>query len=228
VDVSGRLDKKLTLASGQTLAGVGGINGSLTVSAGAILSPAGTNTTLGITTGSNSTGTIAATNAIALNGTTVIKLKGAGTNDVIKSTGSAIAYGGTLSLVNISGSPLAAGNSFQIFSAAGYSGSFANITPATPGPGLVWDTRQLNSGKLGVVQQPIINSITTTGGNLIFGGANGVANAGYYVLSSTNLTTPLSNWVVMATNHFDLSGAFSFTNAIKTNAPNQFYLLQSQ
>ena len=47
----------LDLAS-QTLAGIGTINGKLVVSAGAIISPAGTNTTIGITAGANSTGTI--------------------------------------------------------------------------------------------------------------------------------------------------------------------------
>src|SRR5205823_10839283 len=133
--------KKLTLASGQTLAGIGRINGSLTVAAGATLSPAGTNTTLGMTTGANASGTIAATNAISLDGTTVIKLKGSGTNDVVQSTRAGITYGGTLNLVNINGA-LAAGNSFQIFNATSYSGSFANITPATPGAGLAWDVTQ--------------------------------------------------------------------------------------
>src|SRR6267154_279350 len=60
VDVSGRTDKTLTLASGQTLAGIGTVNGSLIVAFGATLSPAGTNTTIGITTGANAIGTIRA------------------------------------------------------------------------------------------------------------------------------------------------------------------------
>jgi autotransporter-associated beta strand protein len=229
VDVSGRPDKTLTLASDQTLGGIGTINGSLVVSAGATLSPAGTNTTIGITTGSSSTGTIAASNAIVLNVTTTIKLNGSGTNDVVQSTGAGITYGGTLNLVNISGAPLAVGNSFQIFSAVSYAGSFANIVPATPGVGLAWDTSQLNIGFLNVVaapSQPVISSTEVSGGNLIFSGTGGTTNGTFYVLTSTNLTTPLTNWTVVATNQFDAGGNFNVTNIIFPGATQWFYRIQ--
>jgi hypothetical protein len=229
VDVSGRPDKTLTLASGQTLAGIGRISGSLTVSSGATISPAGTNTTLGITTGANATGTISATNAIVLNGTTIIKLNGSGTNDTIQSTGAGINYGGALNLVNISGAPLAVGDSFQIFNAAGYSGSFANIMPVIPGTGLAWDTTQLNSGKLKVVaapSQPVVNNVMVSDGNLIFSGTNGVSNASYIVLASTNVAAPLVNWTALVTNTFDANGAFYVTNTISSDTPQQFYRIQ--
>jgi autotransporter-associated beta strand protein len=227
LDVGGRPDQTLTLASGQTLAGVGGVGGSLVVSAGATLSPAGTNVTLGITEGTNSTGTIVISNAVTLNGTTVVKLNGSGINDEVVA-GGGITYGGTLNLVNISGAPLANGNSFQIFSAASYSGSFANITPATPGAGLAWDISQLNSGIISVVvpSQPVISSTEVSGGNLIFSGTNGVANGTYYVLASTNLATPLTNWTVLSTNTFGAPGTFTVTNAINPGTPQLFYLIQ--
>jgi hypothetical protein len=218
----------LTLASGQTLGGIGTINGSLIVSSGATLSPSGTNTTIGITTGANATGTIAVTNAVTLNGTTTLKLDGSGVNDEVQA-GAGITYGGTLNLVNISGAPLANGNLFQIFSAASYSGSFANIVPATPGAGLAWDTSQLNTGFISVVtapSQPVINSTKVSGGDLIFSGTNGVANGTYYVLTSTNLTTPLTNWMTLATNTFSATGTFNVTNANNPNIPKQFYLLK--
>jgi autotransporter-associated beta strand protein len=231
LDASGRPDKTLTLASGQTLAGVGRINGSLVVSAGATLSPAGTNVTLGITSGTNATGTISATNAIILNGTTAIKLNGSDTNDVVQSTGAGITYGGTLNLVNISTAPLAAGNSFQIFNAAGYSGSFTNLAPTTPGIGLIWDVTQLNSGKLKVIAapaQPAINNVTVLGSSLIFSGTNGVATSNYVVLTSTNVATPLINWTPLVTNVFDVNGAFHVTNIISSDNPQQFYRIQLQ
>jgi hypothetical protein len=95
LDVSGRSDNTLTLASGQTLAGIGGINGSLLLSSGATISPSGTNTTIGITTGANSTGAIAASGAIVLNGTTVLILNGPGTHDEVETSGD-ITYGVTL------------------------------------------------------------------------------------------------------------------------------------
>jgi autotransporter-associated beta strand protein len=228
VDVSGRTDKTLKLASGQTLAGIGTVNGSLVVSAGAILSPAGTNTTIGITSGTNATGTITATNAVTLNGTTVIKLNGSGVNDQVQA-GAGITYGGSLNLVNISGSPLAAGNSFQIASAASYTGLFASITPATPGAGLAWDTSQLNIGFLNVVSgpvQPVISSTRVLGGNLIFSGTGGTTNGNYSVLTTTNITTPQTNWTALVTNSFDANGAFSVTNAISAGTPQRFYRLK--
>jgi Concanavalin A-like lectin/glucanases superfamily len=230
VDVTGRPDQTLTLASGQTLAGVGQVSGKLTVLAGATLSPAGTNTTLGITTGQNATGTFSATGNISLFGTTVIKLNGTGTNDAITSTTGSIACGGTLNLVNVSASPLAAGNSFQILNAGSISGSFANIAPATPGAGLAWNTSQLNTGLISVVaaaqSQPAINNIVISGGNLIFSGTNGTVGSTYYVLSSPDLAAPLSSWTPLLTNTFGAGGTFSITNAINPATPRQFYLLK--
>ncbi|MDB6112291.1 MAG: hypothetical protein JWR69_4041, partial [Pedosphaera sp.] len=230
-DVSGRPDQTLTLAGGQTLAGIGMINGRLSVAAGATVSPAGTNTTLGITAGANSTGAISATDAIVLNGTTTIKLNGSGANDAIQSLGAGITYGGTLNLVNVSGAPMTAGDTFQIFNATSFSGSFASLTPATPGAGLAWDTTQLNTGTLSVKAAgagPVIGSVKVSGGNLVLGGSNGVANTGYYVLTSPNVSAPLTNWTVLATNTFDGTGAFSFTNAISPLKPRQFYLIKLQ
>jgi len=229
VDVSGRTDKTLTLASGQTLAGIGTINGSLTVAAGATLSPSGTNTTLGITAGANATGTIMATNAVVLNGTTVIKLNGSGVNDAINA-GAGLTYGGTLNLVQISGTPPASGNSFQIFSAASYGGAFTSISPATPGPGLAWDLSQLNLGIVNVVASsgagPVIDLTKVVGDNLIFSGTGGTAGGSYAVVTATNLTTPANGWTALMTNSFDAGGAFSVTNTIRTGSPQMFYRLK--
>ncbi len=207
MDVSGRSDQTLTLASGQALAGIGTINGKLVVSAGAIISPAGTNTTIGITAGANSTGTIVASNNVTLNGATVIKLNGSGVNDQIQSSTS-INYSGTLNLLNISGAPLAVGNSFQILNAPSYVGSFGSITPTTPGPNLAWDTSQLNTfGIINVVagsgSGPVIGSTTVSAGNLIFSGTGGTANGSYAVLTTTNIATLLINWTSLVTNSFD-------------------------
>ncbi len=229
INASGRADKTLTLTGGQTLSGIGRIDGNLAVAPGAILSPAGTNTTLGIVAGADVIGTISATNAIILNGTTVIELNGSGMNDVVQSTGSGITYGGSLNLTNISNLPLVAGNSFQIFRANNYLGSFADIIPATPGAGLVWDTTQLTSGKLNVAiasPQPVVNNIIMSGNNLIFSGTNGVTNGGFSVLTSTNVAIPLIDWEVLLTNNFSSDGTFHVTNAISPDAPQRFYRIQ--
>jgi hypothetical protein len=229
IDVSGRPDKTLTLASGQTLGGIGTINGNLIVAPGATLSPSGTNTMIGITTGANSTGTLSASNNITLNGNTLMKLDGSGVSDAVASS-TAIAYGGTLTLVNISGAPLAVGNSFQLFSAPSMTGSFSSISPATPGAGLAWDTSQLNTlGTLNVIagaSQPVVSSVRILSGNLIFSGSGGTASANYAVLTTTNVTTPLTSWTSLETNSFDATGAFSVTNAISSGTPQRYYRLK--
>ncbi len=224
VDASGRSDQTLALANGQTLAGAGGITGNLVVGAGAVLSPGGTNTTIGITTGSNPTGGIAASGNVTLGGTTVIKLNGT-TNDVVLAGGS-ITYGGTLNLANISGTALAGGNSFKIFNAATYLGSFSGITPATPGTGLTWNTSQLSSGVISVSGGAgvVISSTVLSGTNLIFSGSGGTANSPYNVLTTTNLQN--SVWIPIATNAFDSNGNFSVTNPIVHGVPQEFYMIK--
>jgi hypothetical protein len=225
IDVSGRPDDTLTLASGQTLQGIGGITGSLVVDAGATVTPGGTNTTLGITTGSNPVGELAASGNVSLNGTTVIKLDG--TNSDIVVAAANITYGGTLNLVNISGSPLTAGSSFQIFNAATYSGGFASIVPTTPGPGLTWNTSQLSSGVIsvaGTATRPVITSTKVSGGSLIFSGTGGTPLATFTVASTTNLINAV--WVPVATGTNDASGNFSVTNVINPNIPHEFYRIQ--
>ena len=228
LDASGRTDGTLTLASGQTLAGVGAITGNLNVSPGAVLSPAGTNTTIQST---NLIGLVSASGNVTLGGTTVIKLNGSGTSDTVQA-GGAIQFGGALNLANISGVALAAGDSFHIFSAASYSGSFTGgIVPATPGPGLVWDTTQLGAGTINVVtgtSRPVLSGATISGGNFIFSGSNGPAGSNYVVLTATNITTPLINWTPVLTNAFDINGAFHVTNPIAPAAGKGFFLLKVQ
>jgi hypothetical protein len=70
------------------------------------------------------------------------------------------------------------------------------------------------------------NILAATGGSFILSGTGGVSNGAYYVLISSNLLTPLTNWTYIATNQFDGQGSFIFTNTAQTNAPQLFYLLQ--
>lgn len=227
LDVTGRSDATLTLAAGQTLAGIGTIQGNLVVSTAAAVSPAGTNTTLGITAGANAIGTIAATGNVTLNGTTVIKLT-AGTNDVIQAGGQ-IVFGGTLKFASLS-SPPVVGDSYKVFNAVGYSGAFTNIVPATQGLGLAWDLSQLNAGRVGVVSVPItppaITETMLAPAGLVFAGTGGVPGLTFHVLSTTNLSASLSNWLVAGTNTFDATGNFRLTNPISPNIPQQFYRLR--
>ena len=65
-----------------------------------------------------------------------------------------------------------------------------------------------------------------TNGGFILSGIGGTNGGTYYVLTSSNLLVPLTNWTYLATNRFDSLGGFIFTNASPTNAPQEFYLLQ--
>jgi alpha-galactosidase len=70
-----------------------------------------------------------------------------------------------------------------------------------------------------------ISLVGMNGSNLILGGTNGMPGGMYYVLASTNLALPLSDWVPIATNFCDGNGVFSFTNPAPAG-PVQFYMLQ--
>jgi glucose/arabinose dehydrogenase len=75
---------------------------------------------------------------------------------------------------------------------------------------------------------PMINSLKISGTNFIVSGTNGPRAGNYFVLTGTNLLTPFTNWTRLATNPFDASGNFNFTNPLNPSAPALFYLLQLQ
>jgi autotransporter-associated beta strand protein len=220
LNVQARSDGTLTLASGQTLAGNGTVLGSVTVAPGAQLSPGA------------SIGALTITNVALLRGTTVMELnKATGTNDVLRGAAT-ISYGGTLRLVNL-GSPVVAGDSFKLFYATAYSGTFTNISPAIPALNLAWNTNTLAiDGTLRIssapTPQPQITTIALSGANSVLSGTNGVPDWPYYLVSTTNIAAPIATWTRMATNQFDASGAFAITNPINPATPRQFFLLQMQ
>jgi hypothetical protein len=74
--------------------------------------------------------------------------------------------------------------------------------------------------------QPSISSVGLHDGNLVFAGTNGMPFGSYFILTSTNVTLPLSNWTRIATNQFNASGGFTSTNSTSPSATQQFYLLQ--
>ena len=76
--------------------------------------------------------------------------------------------------------------------------------------------------------QPRIVTAGVSGSNLTISGTNGLVNALYYVLSSTNVALPLPTWSVIATQRFNSNGAFSYTTGFAPAIPQRFYLLQVQ
>jgi autotransporter-associated beta strand protein len=209
----------VTVASGGTLGGSGIISGATIVQSGGTLAPG------------NSPGTLTFSNSLTLNSgcTNIFEIsKSPFTNDVAKVVG-ALTNGGTLIVTNIGVTALASGDSFKLFNTASYSGAFANmILPPLPA-GLGWNTNSLNTnGVLSVVvtATPVIGSTAISGNGFIFAGTGGVAGANFYLLGSTNIAAPLTNWTRLLTNQFDNNGNFNFTNPLATNLPQSFYLLQ--
>jgi hypothetical protein len=177
-----------------------------------------------------SVGALTVTNAVVLQGTTFMELnKAAGTNDVLSGAAS-ITYGGTLSLTNLAGT-LAAGDSFKLFYAKNYGGSFSNLTPIIPALNLGWNTNMLASdGALRIVSAPTprprIVSCALGGSSVLMNGTNGVPGWRYIVLMQTNLALPPSAWTPVATNYFDAAGNFSCATPIDPQLPVCFYLLE--
>ena len=140
--------------------------------------------------------------------------------------GGSFTYGGTLQLTNEAGT-LAHGMAFKLFSGSSYQGAFSAITPATPGPGLKWNTNQLTvDGTLRVFNvnaaPPTIASVERSASDLIINAAGGIPYDPCYVLTSTNLI----NWQYGATNSFDAAGDVAITNVISLDKPARFYRLQ--
>jgi len=221
LDASVRTDGTLTLSSGQKLNGFGTLKGVLTVASFSTVAP-GSASGLGMLT---------VTSDATLDGTNVMKInKTGGTNDVLSVSGT-LTLGGTLAVINLSGT-LAAGDSFKLFNASIIKGSFGLTNlPALDG-NLFWDTSRLTNGILSVaspaapVSYLAINSFSLSGADLVIGGTNQGAGT-CYVLASTNVTLPMADWTVIATNVLSGSGNFTLTatNAVNPNAAREFYIL---
>ena len=133
-----------------------------------------------------------------------------------------VAYAGTLSVSNVAGT-LLGGQSFELFSAAAFSGNFASILPATPGTGLAWGFNPTN-GTLSVLSlgAPQISGFELGAGGSFSLSGTGPSGQGYQILTTTNLALPLSQWVAVSTGVFT-NGAFSFIDTQATNYSRRYY-----
>jgi fibronectin-binding autotransporter adhesin len=220
--VNGEQVSSAVVVSNNATLGGNGVVSNVTVNAGGTLSP-----------GTNGIGTLTVSGNVSLAGTTTMEVdKAASTNDVLLATNTTpttITYGGTLNVVPVNGS-LAPGDTFKLFSADNYAGSFTVINP----PGVTWNTSSLNvNGTLtvtsiapaGPTTNASITKVTLSGTNLLVHGTNNnVPNntLHYVVLTSTNLATPLSNWTPVVTNTYNADGTFDYLSPIVPGTPRQF------
>jgi len=134
-------------------------------------------------------------------------------------------YGGTLKAV-VSGS-LTGNCIFKLFEATNYVGTFDTFDLPDISP-LGWDTSYLTvDGTLHVTNgtpvTPAITSVVSDSPGTLTLSGTGTLVAPYDILTSTNLTLPLTNWALIGSGTFS-NGLFNFTDTAATNVQ-QFYLL---
>ena len=194
------------------LGGTGVIAAPITIHSGGTFAPGASPGTL--TVSNDLTLSAGSVTTVGLNAET-------GTSDRVIGL-SNVLYAGTLSLTNLAGS-LAGGQTFQLFSAAGFSGNFNSILPATPGPGLAWSFIPTN-GTLSVLSlgPPQIRDFALGAEGSFTLSGTGPSGQAYRVLATTNVTLPLSNWTTVSTGVF-AGGVFHFSDTQAPNYSRRYY-----
>jgi hypothetical protein len=158
--------------------------------------------------------------------------------DFVSVSGTA-ALGGSLrvNLINNFSNSLAATNTFTILTAGGLSGAFTNVTGGrvpvanySGGSFLVVTSAMsvvLTNFYAAASPPPVINGFQITGNNLVIAGTSGGSGVNCYVLATTNLLLPMTNWPIIATQQFNAGGVVLFTNPLGTNVAQSFYRLRS-
>jgi autotransporter-associated beta strand protein len=217
VDLSALADPTLTLTAGRGLKGSGTVVGNVTMASGSTLTVGGP--------GTNTIGTLTVTNSLVLQaGSTnlmeVSKVGGTAASDQVVATN--VTYGGTLTVTGAGGS-FVAGDTFKLFSAGSYGGSFSLINL----PVGTWDTSKLAvDGTIKVVNVPISVYVENST-NLVLSGSDAMPNGTYYVLASLVVTQKLTDWTTIATIQADGSGQLHYTYHIDPGLPRMFFTLSS-
>jgi autotransporter-associated beta strand protein len=194
-----------TLVSDGTLSGSGSVAGPVTIGANGLIEPG----FLGI-------GTFTINNTLTFDADSTAFFKIGATNyDEIAGL-THVTYGGSLVVTNTTGYPLVIGNTYQLFhSASAGVGNFTSVSILPNGVGIFNPTNGvltiIPGGPL-AIYPPVIS-----GNELIFAGTGGTPGKTYSILTSTNLTAPLSTWTTNFTGVFNSSGVFSNGISIRTN-----------
>jgi len=212
--------------NGGTLGGSGSIDSTVTVQYGGAIEAGATG---GLTVGTLNLGAAGSTTNVtyskflvsANNAITASTLNVSGTNWVqILDPSSSLSVGQYTLFSYFSG--LTGFGSFQLGPLpAGVTANLQNVSGA-----VVLNVTAVPTTLIPTVP-PGVTNFSLAGGNVVISGINGQVGYTYYLLTTTNLTTPLPLWNTVATN---VLGAVNFT-FIGTNAfgnlGQQFYLLSS-
>ncbi len=165
-----------TVNSGATLSGTGTLNGTTVINGTVAPGP--------------TIGTLTLGSAPSLNGTTVMEINrnNAPNADSLTISGNPLTYNGTLTVNNL-GPALVAGDTFQLFNASDYSGTFSTVTLPTLSTNLAWNNTLASNGSISVISTlapsapPI--SFSQTGDQLTLSW-NSTTFPGYSVQAQTN------------------------------------------
>ena len=215
LQVDGQITRSaVTVNAGGTLAGSGRLGGPVTVNAGGTLAPGA------------SVGTLTISNNLTLSTGCVLNFELGTTNAsdrVVVRTN--LVLRGTLNVTNVAG--FGAGT----YTLLTYGGSLSGTLPTVGSKpvGYSWAVNTNTAGQVRLVAQvqtpPVLGDIKIINDVVELTGS-GPANDTCYVLASTNVALPMANWTRVATNQFDGSGSFTFTNSIDSSEPQKFYRLQ--
>ncbi|HEV2320655.1 MAG TPA: autotransporter-associated beta strand repeat-containing protein [Verrucomicrobiae bacterium] len=220
------------------LSGSASLNSSvISIAGGATFDVSGLTTIFALASGqtlSNSTSTAVLNGSADASVGTVSLTSVSGTPSLTVANGTLTLASTSVFKINNTGPALASG-SYKIISAA-TAGSVAGTAPSSVsvnGGGIAAGATaslQINSGELYLVVStpptPRFTGIGVSGTTLTITATNGAANGTYVLLESTNVATPLTNWVPVLTNTFDGSGNLNLsTNIVNPNNPRAFFIL---
>ena len=190
LQVDGTLGTNAVTVTNATLTGTGLVAGPATFQSGSTLAP-----------GDNAIGTLSFGSSLTMNSGSLTLLNlskngGVLANDAVAVTG-ALLLNGSLTVTNIGTNGLAAGDSFQIVSAASYSGTFSPTLPPLA-TGLYWYTNNLTvNGTIAVSNITFTLAYVAGGGGSISGNAAQTVNygtSGTAVTALPNTGYSFVNW----------------------------------
>ena len=153
-------------------------------------------------------------------------------NFSIGSSASTIAATGSLSLggtVNLSAAAGFASGAYTLFTYGGALSGLPALGNLPAGYNVALDTSRPGKVIIDVsgASNPVFGSINYVPGNnsIVVSGSGGSNSGTYRVLTSTNATASLKDWIPIATNQFNAAGQFTFTNLVAPNLPQQYFLL---
>jgi autotransporter-associated beta strand protein len=207
--IDGTIPAAATVKSGATLGGIGTIGGLVTVEAGGRLAAG------------DSIGALTLNVSPVLNGSVVAELdRNSGTPlaDLITVSGLPIAYGGTLVLTN-TGAELEVGDTFALFNASSYSGSFTLVSQ-TPNQIVTWNTSQLTvNGTISVATvTPAVNTTPVPINHSVTGNTLNLSwppdHLGWTLQTNSVSVANSATW-------YPLAGSATVTNVSLTIDPSQ-------